>query len=226
MAYIAHESNQKQIARKLVLKEAINLFKTKKNLTVFSLPSTNFYFETQLTSLIPNVQIECVEYDKTIFKECLNKAKEFPNLNLICLDAFEYLEKASDWADSTGKSRYDLVWLDLCGFISHERVIKLAKLVQSNLLSKNGVFAVTFMASRERDQEFIEKLYNCSLSTFRDKIFPALLVSAANLGSRRCELIQHFKYRNDNEKAAPMGLYIFKTKKVSVKENKYETTLL
>lgn len=200
MSYVAHNSPAKEVARELVMKAIRPI--GKRGLKIFSLPSTNFKFEQKVLSSYPTAQIDCVEFDRKIYQTCLIKSKDFSNLNIWCKDAFEYLENTKD--------QYDLIWLDLCGQISHSRAVKCAKVLESGRVKNGGIFAVTFMAKRELDGDLIRKIHNCDLYHFRTHQFSNMLQVGASFSNRRCELIDVYNYKNDNSKAAPMFLGIYK----------------
>lgn len=98
-----------------------------KDMTIFSLPHTNFEIEAKAGMAI------CCEVNKTTFKQQQLLAPS----NCILHHCFA--------STLIGENPYDLIYLDLCGSLSHEFFLCMER---ANLTEK-GIFIVTLLKARE-----------------------------------------------------------------------------
>lgn len=140
--YVNTESQLKQTVRNLVIKHLFDsLIIDQVNVTILSLPASNFIFEQNIAKLYPDVQFKfiCLEHDKKIYEEAQETLKSIsiPNLSITHVQS-----SINQWLLKNDIT-FDYAWLDYCGYYNNNIVADL-KLLKSNALS------VTVMGSRER----------------------------------------------------------------------------
>lgn len=196
--YAHHYSEEKQKSRDKIYNEVIA--KKGRSLNVLTLPSTNFILERELVK-IKGVNLTCVEKERSIYMGALNKSCTTEYYNN---EVFEYLE----YTDKV----FDVIWLDLCCQLSLNVVRKFLYLIQSGKLSRDGVIALTVMATRENDANIIPHVFDCStVEDFRRSGFPHLVSQHSAQYGRNVELKELYHYTS---KPLPlnMNMYLFTSK--------------
>jgi hypothetical protein len=200
--YNNHESIQKDKTRNILLK-AIKLYLNPTKLVGFSLPSSNFIFEKKLLAMFKNSTLDCVERDKEVYIEGVKTLRGTANIRFREQEAFDFLKES--------EKHYNFIWLDLCAALNPTDVNNFLSVIQSNVLQKEAIVAVTFMSRRETSSKKMQNFYGASIAEFRNKKFPELVKYYCKQAARRCKKIQILHYKSELTKyAAPMNLYIFK----------------
>jgi hypothetical protein len=185
--YQATTSPQKEQARQLAMRYY-------KGGRVLSLSASNFIFEQELiTKFGVKEKVDCYEYDLQVYQDgkpvYLQIKKNIPNLR------FKY-----DNIFNAKASKYDFIFLDLCGCLYPSIVNEIISFLQGF----KGVCFITVLKGREH---FDPKDYGAeTYAEFRDIVFPQLLYTYANM-----KPIQMFNYQSEREGSygSPMRLYGF-----------------
>jgi len=193
--YQSDFSDEKQKTR-IYLKGLIKTL-DKKDLKIFSLPASNFFFEKMVLKEYPEAEIDCVENDRAVYNK--NKDELPVPVNYFLDDAYGYLRRNS--------SKYDFIWLDLCGKYTTNNTFRIMSILQNGLKDK-CIFSVTLAAARENISKNIEKLYNCTLDEYRTDIYPKQCVAMARRNHPAFNLVNVLEYKSNK---IPMLLTTFQT---------------
>ncbi len=197
--YVNQNSKSKQLARDKVLARLNNY----ENPTVISLPADNFIFEQSVRQTYPKSKIVTLEQNKLVFNSGKQLAKNL-NINHLNGEIFDYLKN---------NNKYDVIWLDLCGYLSGNMINNLIPIVQGRNTKKETILALTVMATREKLAKHSSIYGFSNLKQFRKKGLTSLLQSFASMNDCTIEQLDFFSYKGDKKHAAKMNLYIYKLTK-------------
>ena len=195
--YNNHYSKNKQKCRDLIAKQ---VSKFKGDVNVFTLPSTNFILEENLSKK-SNVSLYCAENNPYIYKQ-QRKHLISKQVFLKKGDVFDVLNKS--------KEQFDVIWLDLCCTIRHDVLNRIIDLVQSNKLKTNSYLNITISVARETHYENMLRFYGAkSLDDFRNKVFPNLVIQFSESTGKKCKLLSTMNYKEKGH-SIPMKMLTFK----------------
>lgn len=175
----------------------INVIKASK-ISIFnclSMPNSNFYWEKMMLEQFNNLQIDTVENNIYTYNKGRAIAKQL-NISHKNRDIFKYL--------ASSNKKYNLIWLDMCGYLSPSLINNLIPIVQGNYTTNEAILALTIQRSREQlNPEF----YGCSSKEeLRVKGLYKLLKQYAKFNNVKLSLINVHKYVTKS----PMQLLTFK----------------
>lgn len=186
----------KQEARTKVLAFSLDI----KQPNLLSLPADNFIYEEAFKKQHPDSYIETVEYDPIVFSNGLEKAKSL-QIKHHNQEVFKYLNS---------NKKYDVIWLDLCGYLSNNTINNLIPIVQGRNTNKETILALTVMAKREKLAKHADVYNFKSLKEFRTIGLNKNLETFANMNNCEFKTLDFYSYKGDKNKSADMNLYINK----------------
>lgn len=186
-----HCSETKHQTREILLEELKHL--NISNLSVLSLPADNFFFEEMVHQEFPDADIHCVEYNSKFYLQTLYKAPDY--VYYTRSDVFDYA--------SVHSQAFDMMWIDLCSYLTHGILNRVYMLVQ-NHLKPGSLFALTIQASRDDIINDLQIIYpGYTKKQLRFQVIPQMITGFnATLSYKKA-----LYYSNGG---APMLVYIFK----------------
>ncbi len=189
-----------------------------KDLRYVGLPALSPSLEKVLLEEYAKVTLFLAEVNPKIFKK---QKKLFPSLYMF-LDK-NIIHKNSNIFECMIPFKMNAVWLDLCSMLQPNLFEQLSQWILSNRFDKEGIFALTFFASRERElhHNFYYALqanynnteYNKDLKDFRTKQLPKILTEyLKGLLGAEVKLLTHKSYIATSG-IAPMQYFSFKWNK-------------
>lgn len=167
----------------------------KRTVKCLSLPADNFSFEEKLRKQSSMYQIYTVENDSEVYKAGLKKAKEL-QIKHNHDDIFDFMAKSH--------LKYDVIWLDLCGYLNPKLLNQLIPVVQGKYTPRKALLGLTTMQARENLLIKQKKHYGFNqVSSFRIG-FPKYLDYFAEQAGCKLTHYKRFKYISDN--GVPMQL--------------------
>lgn len=154
---------------------------------VLSMSSSNFGFEQTLARMHPSLKkIDAYEYDYEVYQEGKRVLAEVKNN--ICKVHFKY-----DNIFNATPHKYDFMFLDFCGTMTTQLLVKLAGFLQKF----DGTVIITIHKGREKIDKEVLALYGTDdIVEYRERIAPQIITKYTGL----IESVPRYEYKNKTDK--------------------------